>query len=159
MPGDTPQVSFRAGTQRTLPAALGLLGLALIVAGTFLPWLRSGEVARNSYASAGSLQRLVDVHGAAGTLISAWPFLGLVCAGVATGFAIGMHRTAAAAALVPALFAGTMSLAALFAPAGRFASAVATGPTVTLAGATIVLVAAILVFTVNRTERSGRNQI
>jgi hypothetical protein len=137
-----------------LSAVLGLLGLALILAGTFLPWLRSGEVNRDSYSSAGSLERLVDVHGWPAVLISAWPFLGLGCACVAAVFALGMPRAAAVAALVPAFLAGTISVAALVAPTGRFVAAVATGPAVTLVGATVVLLAVTLVLTASRTQRA-----
>src|SRR5215468_5312505 len=59
---------------------LGAAGLLTMVVGTFLPWLRSGEVQRNSYASFGVLRRLIGFHGAAEMLLRGWPLLGAVCA-------------------------------------------------------------------------------
>ena len=59
---------------------LGAAGLVTMVLGTFLPWLRSGEVQRNSYASFGVLRRLIGFHGAAEMLLRGWPLLGAVCA-------------------------------------------------------------------------------
>ena len=55
-------------------AGAAVLGLAVIVLGTFLPWLRSGTVLRDSYESVGALRTLVE-GGVLTTLLTAWLFV------------------------------------------------------------------------------------
>lgn len=131
---------------RGIPA-FGASGLVVLVAGTFLPWLRSGQVRRNSYQAGGALQRLLGVHGVLDSAVSAWPFVGLLCAGIVATYAIGCHRCAALLALIVALFTGAVALAALRIGGNRILRAAALGPSVTLLGALAVLAAATLLLT------------
>ena len=55
-------------------------GLAMVIAGSFLPWVISGEVRRSSYAILGIVDRLgVAGDGALGVLIANWPLVGVLC--------------------------------------------------------------------------------
>lgn len=127
-------------------ATCGGIGLAMVTVGSFLPWLRSGQAVRNSYAALGVLRRLVGVPGIEGALLAGWPVLALFCSAAAAIFAIGARRIAACAALVPAVFAGILAAAAL-GRSGTGAEQVApVGPTVTLVGALLVIVAVTLLF-------------
>jgi hypothetical protein len=130
---------------RALGPALGVSGLVVLVAGTFLPWLRSGHANRNSYAAGGAMQRLLGLHGLADTAISAWPAAALVCAAVVAIFTIGLRRCAAALAVLAALAAGAVALAVLRVDGNRFVKPATLGPAVTLIGAAVVLAAAGLV--------------
>jgi hypothetical protein len=72
------------------------------VIGTFLPWLRSGDVRRNSYTSFGLLQRLIGFHGVGEVLIRGWPLFGALSAAVVLVAVAGLHRTAGVLALASA---------------------------------------------------------
>lgn len=126
---------------------LGGTGLILLVVGTFLPWLRSGQNRRNSYQTGGALRRLLGLHGIADSAVSAWPFLALLCGAIAAIFALGLRRSAAALAVVAALAAGSVAVAALRVGGNSFARPVSLGPSVTLTGAATLLAAATLVLT------------
>jgi hypothetical protein len=116
-----------------------LLGLALVVTGTFLPWLHSGRTSRNSYAVDGAVRRLLDVRGAAATALRAWPFVSLLCAVAAALLLLGFRRAGAGLALVAAVAAGGVGAWALaVAPHGLLRPATA-GPAVTLAGAVVTV--------------------
>jgi hypothetical protein len=77
--------------------AVGGVGLVVAVIGTFLPWLRSGDVRRNSYTSFGLLQRLIGFHGVGEVLIRGWPLFGALSAAVVLVAVAGLHRTAGGA--------------------------------------------------------------
>ena len=142
--------------RRIAGAALGATGLVVLVAGTFLPWLSSGHDRRNSYQTGGALQRLLGLQGILDSAVSAWPFVGLLCAGVIAIFAAGLRRCAALLALLTALAAGAVALTALRVDGNRFAGPVTLGPTVTLVGAIFVLAAATLVLASSRVARSSQ---
>lgn len=147
---------------RTVVARLGAgvatTGLAVLVIGTFLPWLRSGSVLRDSYQSAGALRGLVSgLNAQAGTLLAAWTVIIPCCAVCVAGYALGLRRTAAVLGLIVSIVVGTA--AGLVAVQGSAASGVigpvTTGPVVTLVGATIVLAGAIIVVICPRAGRLG----
>jgi hypothetical protein len=125
-------------------AAGGAVGLLVLIGGTFLPWLHSGRATHNSYETDGTIQRLLNVHGAARSALSAWPLLGAGCAVAIALFAVGAPRWAAAVALLLALCAGTVAIATLSVHGTSFAAPAVLGPAVTLFGALLVLVAAIV---------------
>ena len=127
-------------TGRRLAGAVTVVGVLVLLAGTFLPWLVSGRARRNSYAGAGVLQRLLGVHGAAGTALSAWPFLGLWFAACALVALLGARRLAAALAVVGALTVGALAIAVLNAPARFGVSPSGYGPGVTLIGAVLAVI-------------------
>ena len=128
-------------------AAIGTAGLIITVVGTFLPWLHSGAVRRNSYASFGTLRRLIGFHGVAELLVRAWPLLGAVTAAVVVVAATGLRRTAAVLGGLVAAWAAAVAGGALARDPVGIVGVELVGPIVTLIGATAVLGAAILALT------------
>jgi hypothetical protein len=124
---------------------LGAAGLLTMVVGTFLPWLRSGEVRRNSYASFGVLRRLIGFHGPAETLVRGWPLLGAACALVVVLAAVGLLRTAALLALVVAAWAAAVSGGAVGREPAAGVRVERLGPIVTITGAVATAAAAIVI--------------
>jgi hypothetical protein len=122
------------------PRAITCLGLAVLVVGTFLPWLHSGLATRNSYATDGAMRRLLRVGGAANTALRAWPFLSLLCAVAAALLLLGHLRTALAAAVVAALVGGGVAVWALTTSSGALVRPAPVGPIVTAVGAALTLV-------------------
>lgn len=92
---------------------LGAAGLVVTVVGTFLPWLRSGDVRRNSYTSFGTVRRLIGFHGAAEVLVHAWPMVGAASAVVVVVAALGLRRTAAGLGFLVAGWAAAVAGGAL----------------------------------------------
>ena len=126
---------------RVAVAAGGLIGLATLTTGTFLPWLRSGQVLRNSYQTDGAIRQLLQPDEPIRTALAAWPAVSFACAAVAALYVVSMRRSAAALAVATALIAAAVATAALAAGAVRSVRAETSGPTVTLIGAVLVLVA------------------
>jgi hypothetical protein len=140
---------MRSAPSATLPLA-GTAGLLTLVIGTFLPWLRSGGVHRNSYASFGLVRRLIGFHGLAEILVRGWPLLGAACAGVVLVAALGLHRAAAALALVVGAWSAAVGGSALARGPVGTVQVDAIGPVVTLVGAATTVAAAILTFITQR---------
>ena len=124
---------------------LGAAGLVTMVLGTFLSWLRSGEVQRNSYASFGILRRLIGFHGAAEMLLRGWPLLGAACALVVVLALAGLLRVAALLALVVAAWAGAVGGGALAHGPAAGVRVEKLGPIVTITGAVGITAAAIVI--------------
>ncbi|GGM56260.1 hypothetical protein GCM10012275_29180 [Longimycelium tulufanense] len=123
--------------------ALTLTGLLLTVAGTFLPWLRSGRVSRDSYQALGALHRLTSAgDGPAGTLLAAWPFVGPWAAACAALLILGYGRTAAATIVLLSAMTGTVSGVAFVQSAaeGAMVGVLPWGPATTASGAALAVV-------------------
>lgn len=136
--------TVRHSTARSLAYALGAGGLIAVVAGSFLPWLRSGEVRRNSYASFGELRRLIGFHGAAEAATRIWPLLGVCAAAVVLAALAGLVRTAVALGLLTAAWTGTVSGTVLAQGGAGGVQIVPFGPAVTITGDIALILAAIL---------------
>lgn len=121
----------------TLVAVSG--GLVLVVVGTFLPWLRTGLASRNSFRAAGLIRRLLHPPGVAGFLLSGWPGIVLLCAVAVALIAVGLRRTGSVLAAAVATTAGAVALTTLLLPGRSYATVAPTGPSVTAAGAGLVL--------------------
>jgi len=127
-----------------IPAALGAAGLIAILVGTFLPWLQSGGVRRNSYTSFGVLRRLIGFHGTAESVVRIWPLLGVVCAIVVLVALAGLWRSAAVIGLLVAAWSAAVAGGALARDPVGPVRVDAIGPIVTMAGSAAVATAAIL---------------
>jgi hypothetical protein len=134
-----------AGQRRLAAAGLaGFAGLAVIVVGTFLPWLRSGRATHNSYQADGTVQRLLDIRGPLRTALAVWPFVGLACAAVAALFALGLRASAAVLGLVLGAGAGAVAIGVLNVRGNTFARPAHPGPIVTLTGVILLMATATL---------------
>ncbi|HEX4705557.1 MAG TPA: hypothetical protein VH352_25770 [Pseudonocardiaceae bacterium] len=147
---------------RTVVARLGAgvatAGLAVLVTGTFLPWLRSGSVLRDSYQSAGAVRDLVGgLNAQVSALLAGWPAVIPCCAVSVAGYALGLRRSAAILGLVVAVTVGTAAglVAVQTTGAAALVGPVTIGPVVTLVGATIVLIGTITVVICPRAARWG----
>lgn len=127
-------------------AGAAVLGLAVIVLGTFLPWLRSGTVLRDSYESVGALRTLVE-GGVLTTLLTAWLFVMPACGLCVALYALRLRRLAAMLGCVVSAMVGTVAALVVVqgTDPGALIGASAIGPAVTVAGATTALVGAIAV--------------
>lgn len=150
---------------RVLGPIVAGLGLVVLVIGTFLPWLRSGEVLRDSYAAVGVLGRLTGLHdGPLGPVLAAWPGLGLVAALCVVAYVTGLRRSAAVAIMFLAAICGAMGgFAALHVHGGSALGLVWTGPLVTVSGAVLGVLGgvAVLVAPIGRSvtqERTSSEQ-
>jgi hypothetical protein len=140
-----------------LVPSVGAVGLVLIVVGTFLPWLRSGRVLRNSYETDGAIRRLLAPDGLAHGALAVWPAVSLSCAAVIALYMLGARATGLALAVVTSLVATAVSIGALTAPRLGSLSVATTGPAVTAAGSFLVLLAATLRFVIFvRDDRRNR---
>lgn len=140
-----------------LGASVATAGLIVLVIGTFLPWLRSGDVLRDSYQSVGALHELVSgLNTTAGALLSAWPIVIPCCAVCVAGYALGLRRSAAVLGVILSAIVGTAAgVVAVQSGAESVVGPASTGPIVTLAGATIMLAGTITVVVCPRAVRSG----
>ena len=152
--------------RRTSRVALLLTfaGMAVTLVGTFLPWLDSGRVGKNSYQLIGGVDRyLPDLTGVPHLVLSAWPWLGPAWAMTAALYVLGPRRCAACLGLLPALLAGISAGTVLSSGERWLTPAIETfvslrdvGPAVTLTGAIMAASGCIWVFFRSRTEPIGR---
>jgi hypothetical protein len=146
----------RSGPARLVATVLLAVGVVVMVAGTFAPWLRSGQVTRNSYRTAGLAQRLLDLHGVAGAALDAMPLLALLCAVGGLLFMFGYRRTALILLTALALLLAALSVAVLVAPASSEVAVTDSGPVITLGGALLAVFAAITSVVAQCVDRSFR---
>lgn len=125
---------------------LGGVGLVTIVVGTFLPWLRSGDLSRNSYQTDGAIRRLLEPDGIAHAALTVWPAVSLACAAVIALYALTARGAAFALGLVTALAAAAVGIGALTSPRMGSISVEGSGPATTVAGAGLTVLAIILRF-------------
>lgn len=94
--------------------------LALVVASTFAPWLRTGSAERTSYEAARSAVNLDLVDGVVARLArTVWPFVPLLAALAALALVAGLPRLAAAGAVVVAVLVGAFALVVAASPRHR----------------------------------------
>lgn len=135
--------SLRSGH---IAAAVGLLGIITAIAGSFLPWLVSGGVGRNSYQIAGLAERIGLLDGAAGRILAVWPWWGPVCLCPVVLGVLRLWRLAGIAGAVCGVVAAGLSGVVLVEAGGpdRFGIRLATaGPVTMLVGGLITVAAAL----------------
>jgi hypothetical protein len=122
------------------------VGVAAVVASTFLPWLYSGRVAKNSYQLTGISRRRLDLAPGLDIALAAWPFVGPIWAVVVVVFLLGARRTAIVVSMVLAAIVATVAVFAVFAESrlsGGLISAAYSGPICAGIGALVVLGSAV----------------
>ena len=134
-------------------AGLAFVGLAVVLAGTFLPWLRSGEALRDSYQSVDVL-RIAPPNQPIGLLLYAWLTVIPLCSVSIALYALRVCRTAGLVACVVGVLGLVSSVLALV-NMGAPTDAVGfspIGPIVTLGGAVAAFIGGIVVL---RGRQSG----
>ena len=128
---------------------LAFAGLAVVLVGTFLPWLRSGDALRDSYQSVDVLRvQPTPPSGPVGVLLYAWLAVIPLCSISVALYALHARRTAALVACAIGVL-GLVTSALALVNAGGPADVVGfstTGPIVTLCGAAAALIGGIVVF-------------
>lgn len=119
------------------------LGLVLVVAGSFLPWVISGTVTRSSYAVVGVVERLGFADdGPVAALVTLWPFVGALCVAPVIAAIVRWWRTAGALCVLYGLLTGSFAFGLLFFATGQGGLGVRlapTGPAVMAAGAVLLV--------------------
>lgn len=136
-------------TRHRVAVSLCCAGLVLQVTGTFLPWLQSGDVVRNSYQAVSIARRLTALgEGVLGAVTVAWPAMGIAAALCAAMYVLGARRTASVSILLLSVVAGTLAtLPVVLLPGSESTIRVIfVGPIVTLSGAVLALVGALTLF-------------
>jgi len=142
-------------------AVLVAAGLVTIAVGTFLPWVVSGSVLRDSYESIAIIRTIRVLDGSPLALVvDAWTMLIPVSTLCLVVYALGFRRTAATISALIAIISGTIAGVAAVVSGGEevrlgISSA---GPTTTLVGAVLALLGVVGVFAGRRaraTENAG----
>ena len=135
-----------AGVKRCGLALTGA-GLTVLVIGTFLPWLRAGPAARDSYESIAALHGpLASGNRPMVTLLDCWlANIPVLAVGLAL-YVLRLRRTALIVICVVCAWAGVVSAFLIVGGEGGPVLAVsAAGPAVTLVGAVLALAGGVLV--------------
>lgn len=141
--------------------AVTAAGLVAVGTGTFLPWVRSGNVLRDSYQSI-ALIRTIGVldRSALALVLDAWTLLVPAITVCFVGYALGFRRSAATLSGIVAIISGTVAGSATVVSGGEEArlGVSSTGPVTTLIGSVLALVGVVGIFAGRRsraTEDAG----
>lgn len=114
----------------------------MIILGSFLPWVRSGTVQRDSFEVAGVVDRLgPDDIMLLDVALSAWIVIPLLCIVCVVLYVLGLPRTSAGFAAIVSAAAGTIGLTTYVIghDGPEIASAVAAGPLTTFVGGVVAM--------------------
>jgi hypothetical protein len=120
------------------------LGLSLTVIGTFLPWMTSGSVTRNSYQAGGLARRVLQVPTWLSDALHVWPFIGLACAVVVALIVAGLPRPAGVLGMVLGVACAAVSIGTLALDGNAAVRPNSAGPAMSIIGAVIVLASSTL---------------
>jgi hypothetical protein len=157
-PCEHDQVRWRPIGIDIAGAAVGGAGLITIAVGTFLPWLKSGSVLRDSYESISAIRTIGVIRDSPlNLLIDAWTMIVPVVTLCVATYAFGFRRSAAGIAAIVALFCGTIGGGAAVESGGEETSLgiASTGPAVTFIGGVLALLGVIGVFIGRRTRATN----
>ena len=141
--------------------ALTAVGLVTVGAGTFLPWVRSGSVLRDSYQSIAIIRTIRVLDGSPLALIlDAWTLLIPAITFCVVVYALGFRRSAATISTIVAIISGTVAGSATVVGGGEEVrlGISSTGPVTTLIGSVLTLVGVVGIFAGRRrraTEDAG----
>ncbi len=142
-------------------AVLTALGLVTVAVGTFLPWVRSGSVLRDSYQSIAVIRTIKVVDGSPLSLVlDAWTLLIPAITVCVVLYALGLRRSAGTISVLVAIISGTVAGAATVVSGGEeIRLGIASfGPVTTTVGAVVALVGVVGIFAGRRgraTENAG----
>jgi hypothetical protein len=130
-------------------AVLTAVGSATIAVGTFLPWVRSGSVLRDSYESISVLRTIKVLDGSPLALVlDVWTVLIPVITVCIVAYTLGLRRSAATISAILAIISGTVAGAATVVGGGEEVrlGISSTGPATTFVGAVLTLVGVVGIF-------------
>jgi len=121
------------------------IGAAATIVGSLRPWVASGSVDRSSYEIIDLIDRLgFAEEGLLEVALRAWPLMPLVLVVGAAAMWWRRHVVGAALSVVGGLYALGVALTVELAPSTGLLR-IRSGPTITIAGAAVVLVASVVV--------------
>ena len=128
----------------------------VMLAGTFLPWLRSGTTTRSSYDLLGLLGRLdIAADGIVASLVRWWPIVPLLVTMAVVAAWWGRVRLAVVVAAFAVIYGGGVA-ADLILRARRAGVDVAFGPWVCGAGAVAMLCSAVWMLRADSHDQTGQ---
>ena len=133
-------------------------GLALVAAGTFLPWVVSGSVLRDSYQSISVLRAIKAVDGnPLEIVLDAWTMIVPAITVCVLGYALGFHRAAATISAILAIICGTIAGAATVVGGGEGAGLgiAGAGPVTMLIGSVLTVIGVVGIFAGRRVGAPG----
>ncbi len=158
MSASSPTTGFRRRVRRA--DGVGVAGLVLVIAGSFLPWLASGPVLRNSYQVTGLAARLAIGGGGPFTVVlQQWPLFGPVFVLPVVLRVLGAWRTGGIIAGILGGLGLALGVGVLVVGAGRSAggvSLVTAGPLTLATGGLLYAAAGGLLVAVGRQRRQVR---
>ena len=142
-------------------AVLTAAGLATVAVGTFLPWVRSGSVLRDSYQSIAVIRTFKVLDGnPLALVIDAWTLIIPAMTLCVVTYALGFRRSSATICALIAIVSGTVSGAATVLGGGEDVrlGIASIGPTTTSVGALLTIAGVVGIFAGRRgpaTEDAG----
>lgn len=140
---DLPEARHRLLRWRIAQCWLAGAGLALALAGSFLPWVISGTVTRSIYAIAGVVDRLgIAGNGPVATALASLPLIAALCFAPVIAAAFRWWRWAGAFSMLIGLVMSVLSLGILVLAWGKVGLTVRLdplGPSVMAAGGLLLL--------------------
>lgn len=122
-----------------------MTAIAVIVIGTFLPWLTSGQIPRNSYQVAGALTRFRLIEsGLLSAVVSVWPLIGPVVMVPLILLALRWWRAAGLVAAILGLLGAAASVTTLIVVGNRSRLGIQiqdTGPLTVAVGCALLAIA------------------
>ncbi len=153
------------GTQTRAPTRLGIgaaclaaLGLAVIAAGTFLPWVVSGKVLRDSYQSISVLRAVKVLDGnPLEVALDAWTMIIPAITVCLAGYAFGFRRSAATISTILAIICGTIAGTATVLGGGEDVGLgiAGAGPITMLIGSVLTVIGVVGIFAGQRGRATG----
>jgi hypothetical protein len=138
-------------------ACVAAAGLVLIAVSTFLPWVVSGDVLRDSYQSISVLRTIKALDGnPLEAVLAAWTMIIPVITVCVAGYAFGFRRSAATISTILAIICGTISGAATVVGGDEGVSLgiAGTGPVTMLIGSVLTVIGVVGIFA-GRTRAPG----
>lgn len=139
-------------------AVLTAAGLVTVAVGTFLPWVRSGSVLRDSYESISLIRTIKVLDGnPLALIVDMWTLLIPISTLCLIAYGVGFRRSAATIAAVVAIISGTIAGAATVLSGGEEIQLGISniGPATTLVGAVLTLTGTLGVFAGRRGRATG----
>ncbi len=139
-------------------ACLAAAGLALVATGTFLPWVVSGSVLRDSYQSISVIRAIKVLDGNPLELVlDAWTMIIPAITLCVAGYAFGFRRTAATISTILAIICGTVAGAASVVGGDEDVGLgiAGTGPITMLTGAVLTVIGVVGIFAGQRRRATG----
>jgi hypothetical protein len=139
-------------------ACVAATGLVLIAIGTFLPWVVSGSVLRDSYESISVLRAIRAVDGEPlAAALDGWTMIIPIITLCIVGYAFGFRRVAATISTILAIICGTIACAATVVGGGEdVALGIAgAGPVTTLTGSALTVIGVVGIFAGQRAGAIG----